>query len=137
MGIDGDVNHRTGWLKWQAVTAVLCDKKFPSKLKGKFYRVAIRPALLYGSECWSIKKNFEHKMEWKPIFAILPRYAERSIEKMANPVKCNKGLAWPEIFFQGPTPTPKSVSIKDKLPNRSFQEHCGCKVDYYLRLILT
>ena len=25
--------------------------------------MAIRPALLYGTECWSVKKNFEHKME--------------------------------------------------------------------------
>ena len=33
--IDGDVNHRihAGWYKWHAATAVLCDKKFPSKLK--------------------------------------------------------------------------------------------------------
>ena len=63
--IDGDVNHRiqASWLKWRAATAVLCDRKFPSKLKGKFYRVAIRPALLYGTDCWLVKKIFEHKMK--------------------------------------------------------------------------
>ncbi|XP_057543262.1 uncharacterized protein LOC130821491 [Amaranthus tricolor] len=51
--IDRDVTHRiqAGWLKWRAATGVLCDKKFPSRLKGKFYRVAIRSALLYGTEC--------------------------------------------------------------------------------------
>ena len=44
--IDGDVNHRihAGWLKWRAANAVLCDREFPSKLKGKFYRAAIRSA---------------------------------------------------------------------------------------------
>jgi hypothetical protein len=42
---------------------VLCDKTFSRKLKGKFYRVAIRPALLYGTECWPIKKVFEQRME--------------------------------------------------------------------------
>ena len=65
--IDGDVNHRihAGWLKWRAATAVLCDRKFPSKLKVKFYWTAIRPALLYGTECWHVKKIFEHKMEVK------------------------------------------------------------------------
>ena len=63
--IDGDVNHRihASWLRWQAATGVLCDRKFPGKLKGKFYRVAIRPALLYGTECWPVKKIFEHKLQ--------------------------------------------------------------------------
>ena len=51
--IDGDVTHRIQavWLKWKAATRVLCDRKFPIRLKGKFYRCAIRPALLHGTEC--------------------------------------------------------------------------------------
>ena len=51
--IDGDVNHRmhAGWLKWRATTAVLCDRKFPTKLKGRFYRAVIRLALIHGTEC--------------------------------------------------------------------------------------
>ena len=42
---------------------MLCDKKFPSKLKGKFYCVAIRSALLFGTECWPVKKVFEYRMK--------------------------------------------------------------------------
>ena len=63
--IDGDVNHRihAGWLKWQAATTMLCDKKFPNKVKGKFYKVTIRTSLLYGTKCWPVKNIFEHKME--------------------------------------------------------------------------
>jgi hypothetical protein len=60
-----DVTHRikAGWLRWRAASGVLCDKKIPLKLKGKFYKTAIRPALLYGSECWAMKKVHESKLE--------------------------------------------------------------------------
>ena len=52
--IDEDVSHRikTGWLKWRQASGVLCDMRLPQKLKGKFYRIAIRSAMLYGTECW-------------------------------------------------------------------------------------
>ncbi|AQL02844.1 Retrovirus-related Pol polyprotein LINE-1 [Zea mays] len=52
--IDEDVSHRikAGWLKWRQAAGVLCDPLVPHKLKGKFYRTAIRPAMLYGAECW-------------------------------------------------------------------------------------
>ena len=36
--------------------------KIPLKLKGKFYRTVIRPILLYGSECWTVKYQYEQKM---------------------------------------------------------------------------
>ncbi|KAG2576562.1 hypothetical protein PVAP13_6NG030383 [Panicum virgatum] len=29
----------------------------PQKLKGKFYRTTIRPAMLYGAECWPTKRR--------------------------------------------------------------------------------
>ncbi|KAD2806036.1 hypothetical protein E3N88_39413 [Mikania micrantha] len=63
--IDSDVAHRVqaGWKKWRAATSIICDKKFPEKLKGKFYRVAIRPAMIYGTYCWPIKKNQARKLE--------------------------------------------------------------------------
>ncbi|XP_076949285.1 uncharacterized protein LOC143621880 [Bidens hawaiensis] len=64
-GIEGDVTHRVqvGWCRWRADTGVLCDKRFPTKLKGKFYRVAIRLAMLYGTDCWAIKKAHTRKLE--------------------------------------------------------------------------
>ena len=59
-----DVTHRiqVGWLKWRGASGVLCDRRLPTKLKGKFYRTAIRPAMLYGSECWAAKKQNGNKM---------------------------------------------------------------------------
>jgi hypothetical protein len=35
----------------------LCDPRVSLKLKGKFYRTAIRPAMLYRAECWSTKRQ--------------------------------------------------------------------------------
>ncbi|KAK8953995.1 hypothetical protein KSP39_PZI002179 [Platanthera zijinensis] len=63
-GIDKDVTHRihAGWLKWRGESGILCDRKLPLKLKGKFYRTAIRAAILYGSECWAVNFVHEKKM---------------------------------------------------------------------------
>ncbi|KAG2634318.1 hypothetical protein PVAP13_2NG191006 [Panicum virgatum] len=33
------------------------EDRVPQKLKGKFYRTAIRPAMLYGAECWPTKRR--------------------------------------------------------------------------------
>ncbi|KAL5137687.1 Craniofacial development protein 2 [Glycine soja] len=62
--IEGDVNHRiqAGWMKWRKASEVLCDAKVPIKLKGKFYRTAVRPAILYGTECWAVKSQLENKV---------------------------------------------------------------------------
>jgi hypothetical protein len=50
--IDEDVSHRikAAWTKWRQASEVLCDKRVPQKLKGKFYRTTIRPAMLYGAD---------------------------------------------------------------------------------------
>jgi hypothetical protein len=57
MNIDEDVSHRikAGWLKWRQASSVLCDPRMPLKLKGKFYKIAIRPDMLYRVECWPTK----------------------------------------------------------------------------------
>ena len=52
--IDEDVSHRikAGWMKWRQASGVLCDKRVLQKLKDKFYRTTIRPAMLYSAECY-------------------------------------------------------------------------------------
>jgi hypothetical protein len=62
--IDEHVSHRirAGWVKWRQASGVLCDKKFPNKLKDKFYMTVIRPAMLYGAECWATKGQHIQKM---------------------------------------------------------------------------
>jgi len=60
---NGDINKditqriKVGWKKWKYASGVLCDKRIPVGLKGRVYRMVIRLAVLYGSECWPIKKT--------------------------------------------------------------------------------
>ncbi|XP_022020238.1 uncharacterized protein LOC110920331 [Helianthus annuus] len=63
--MDIDVSHRiqAGWCRWRVATGILCDRRFSAKLKEKFYRVAVRPAILCGTDCWAIKKTQARKME--------------------------------------------------------------------------
>jgi hypothetical protein len=46
--IDENVRHRisASWLIWRQASGVLYDKNVPQKLKGKFYRMVISPAML-------------------------------------------------------------------------------------------
>ncbi|VVC28405.1 Hypothetical protein CINCED_3A001717 [Cinara cedri] len=47
-----DVKHKNkgGWVKWKESCGVLCDKRIPMRLKGKFYKSVVRPTMLHGSE---------------------------------------------------------------------------------------
>jgi len=54
-----DIVHciRVGWQFRGLSSRVLCDKKVPNKLKGKFYRMVVGLVLLHGSECWAVKNS--------------------------------------------------------------------------------
>ncbi|EPB75141.1 molybdenum cofactor biosynthesis protein [Ancylostoma ceylanicum] len=50
------------WLKWRESTGILCDRRCSRVLKGKVCRTVVRPALLYGSECWPVSKTHERML---------------------------------------------------------------------------
>lgn len=62
--MDEDVAHRVNvaWQKWRSVTGVLCDTRMPVRTKGKVYKTAVRPALIYGAECWTVKESHVQKL---------------------------------------------------------------------------
>nr|XP_027215958.1 uncharacterized protein LOC113808684 [Penaeus vannamei] len=61
--LDVEVNQRiqSGWQACRRFSGVLCDKKISARLKGKVYKTAVSPAILYGSETWPIKRVHEKK----------------------------------------------------------------------------
>ena len=63
--VEEEVKHRiqVGWKNWRAASGVLCDKRVPLKLKGKFHKTVVRPAMLYGTETASMRKVEEKKMD--------------------------------------------------------------------------
>ena len=62
--LDKEVTSKiqAGWAKWEAASGVLCDKRVPMRLKGKFYGTVVRPVMKYGSESWALGKGHEQKM---------------------------------------------------------------------------
>jgi hypothetical protein len=53
--IDEDVNHRikAEWTKWCQASGLLCDKRVPQKLKGKFYRMTIHEKYRGAPGCYT------------------------------------------------------------------------------------
>ncbi|VDP11493.1 unnamed protein product [Heligmosomoides polygyrus] len=50
------------WSKWRFLTGALFDKKIPEQLKLKIYRAVVRPAPIYGAECWPVTKEIERRL---------------------------------------------------------------------------
>ncbi|KAM3015773.1 hypothetical protein FF2_028310 [Malus domestica] len=84
--LDGDLNHRiqAGWMKWKSASGVLCDRRRPLKFKEKFYRTAIRSAMLYGTECWAVKHQHVHKMGVAEMRMLREMYGHTRKDKIGN-----------------------------------------------------
>ena len=54
---------QAGWNGWRRMSGVICDRRVPARVKGKVYRVALRPAMLYGLETVALTKRQEAEME--------------------------------------------------------------------------
>ena len=59
-------------MKWRQASGILCDKRVPQKLKGKFCRTAVRPAMLYGAECWLTKRQHVQQLGMADRVGIAP-----------------------------------------------------------------
>ena len=49
-GIEVKKRVQSGWNGWRRMPGVLCNRRVPARVKGKVYKVAVTPAMLYGLE---------------------------------------------------------------------------------------
>ncbi|XP_063586992.1 uncharacterized protein LOC134764337 [Penaeus indicus] len=51
-GVDAEISRRiqSGWNNWKKMSGVLCDKRIPTRVKGKMHQTVIQPAMLYRLE---------------------------------------------------------------------------------------
>lgn len=65
--MDAEITHtvQAGRRNWRKMPGVLCDYQINAKLKGKLYKTVVRPAMVYGSETWPLKRTWERKLEVK------------------------------------------------------------------------
>ena len=54
---------QAGWMSWRMVSGVLCDRKLSAKVRGKMYKIVVRPAMLYGMETMAVTETQVGKME--------------------------------------------------------------------------
>ena len=84
--LEAEVTHRiqVGWRNWKRTSGVLCDKRLSTRIKGKIYRSIVRPALLYGTETWPIKKSNEHRMNVAEMKMLRWAYGVTRLDKIRN-----------------------------------------------------
>ncbi|XP_019235312.1 PREDICTED: uncharacterized protein LOC109215660 [Nicotiana attenuata] len=86
--IDGDVTHRigAGWIKWRLAFGVLYDKNVPLRLKCKFYKVVVRPTMLYEAECWPVNNSHVQQMNVAEMRMLRWMYGHNRLDRIRNEV---------------------------------------------------
>ena len=79
------------WGKWTDLSGVINDKKMPRKLKIKLYMTVIRPVLLYGAVCWTVRKKEEQILE-KTEMRMLQRIKGATLRNKVKSVDIRKEL---------------------------------------------
>jgi len=75
-----------GSQKWKYASGVLWDKRMPVGLKGRVYRMVVRPAVLYGYECWPIKKTQVQRLKAAGMRMLRWMFGYTRIDRIRNGV---------------------------------------------------
>ena len=75
---------QAGWNGWRRMSGVICDRRVSARVKGKVYRVAVRPAMLYGLETVALTKRQEAEMEVAELKMLLFSLGVTRMDKIRN-----------------------------------------------------
>ncbi|VFQ84918.1 unnamed protein product [Cuscuta campestris] len=86
--LDADFGHRVGvaWAKWRLASGVLCDPNISPRMKGKFYRSVVRRAMLYGAECWAVKKTHVRRLHAAEMRMLRWMCGKTRLDRVSNEV---------------------------------------------------
>ncbi|VFQ97358.1 unnamed protein product, partial [Cuscuta campestris] len=86
--IDSHLVPKVGvaWAKWRLASGVLCDPKISPRMKGKFYRSVVRPAMLYGAECWAVKKTHVRRLHAAEMRMLRWMCGKTRLDRISNEV---------------------------------------------------
>ena len=54
---------QAGWSGWRKISGLICDRRFPDRVKRKVYSSVVRPAIVYGLETVAVLKKQVEEME--------------------------------------------------------------------------
>ena len=109
--LDREITHRiqAGWLNWKRMTGVLCDSRVRRNIKGKIFKSVVRPAMIYGSETWQIKKAQEKRLEvaemrmlrWTMGKTRMDKIRNETIRKMGGVVEVSRKIQERRLQWYG------------------------------------
>ena len=75
---------QAGWSSWRRVSAVICDRRVPAKVKSKVYKTIVRPSMLYGLETVALTKKQEAELEVAELKMLRFSLGVTRMEKIKN-----------------------------------------------------
>ena len=75
---------QAGWNGWRKVSGVICDKRVPANMKGKMYKTAVRPAMLYGLETVGLTRRQEDELEVAELKMLRSSLGVTRLDKIRN-----------------------------------------------------
>ena len=85
-GCGSEVKRRVqaGWNNWRRVSGVICGKRLSACMKGKVYKMVVRPAMLYGLETVLLTKKQEVELAVAELKMLRFSFGVTRVDKIKN-----------------------------------------------------